>query len=290
MVLFALIIKGSFRKRNILKRKPYLYSLPIIFAFLLAISFFLLARAVQAEFYFTKSLSTRIAKEIYSYQKKAVLINPYNSAYRRAFSQTNLLIAGGIVRQSDDQQNTLTPGVEERGGFAPRSSENEAGKTSGVELSDTDRQTIIQAIRASIDEAKAAVKLDDHDSKNWENLALVYRNLINLVEDADLWAISSYQRAIILDPNNPELRLGLGGVYYSISEYKEAIKAFEEAIKLKPGWPNAYYNLAWNHYKIGNQSQAISGMEKVITLLKSQNKGSELKQAEKDLSEFKSSP
>ena len=78
------------------------------------------------------------------------------------------------------------------------------------ELSEADRQTISQAIQAAIEEAKATVTLNPQKAVNWENLASIYRNIINVAQGADSWTVSAYQRAIILGPQNPTYRVSLG--------------------------------------------------------------------------------
>jgi len=272
ILLFIFVTKVILSKKTVLNKKPYLYSLPLLLIGLLVASFYLLARAYLAEFYFKKSLAVKNVKEIYDYQRLAIITNPFIERFRLSFSQTNLLIANSLAIKVN------TPEVE------PNLHDN----TSGVnELSAQDRQTISKAIQAAIEEAKAAVSLNEKKAANWENLGSVYRNLLNTADGADAWAISSYQRAIVLDPQNPKYRLDLGGVYYALKNYDEASRYFEQAITLKPDWPNAHYNLAWTYYQKGSYAKAISSMQTVISLLSRQKNSTELIKAQKDLEEFK---
>ena len=82
-------------------------------------------------------------------------------------------------------------------------------------ITEQDRQTITQAIQASISEGKAVISLNPQRADGWQNLASIYLNIINAAQGADVWTISAYQRAILADPQNPTYRVGLGGVYYS---------------------------------------------------------------------------
>ena|SRR3989344_3055215 len=273
ILLFIFIVKVILRNKTVLNKKPYLYSIPFLLIILLLVSFYLMARAYLAEFYFKKSLLAKNVKDIYDNQRLAIVTNPFIERFRISFSQTNLLIANNIAAK------TQTSEVEE---------ERSDGKTSEVnKLSPQDRQTISKAIQAAIEEAKAAVSLNEKKAANWENLGSVYRNLLNTADGADAWAISSYQRAIVLDPQNPKYRLDLGGVYYALKNYDEASRYFEQAITLKPDWPNAHYNLAWTYYQKGSYAKAISSMQTVISLLSRQKNSTELIKAQKDLEEFK---
>lgn len=260
-----------------LKRSPFLYLIPFFMIILITIGSYFLGRSYLAEYYFKKSLDAfakkNNVKDIYDNQRLAIISNPYIERFRISFSQTNLLIANNIAAK------TPTPEVGK---------ERRDGKSSGVnELSPPDRQTMIQAIQASIEEAKAAVKLNDQKAANWENLAVVYRNLINTVQGADTWTISSYQRAIVLDPQNPTYRLNLGGVYFMMGKYDEANRFFEQAVTLKPDWPNAHYNLAWTFFQKKDYQRAISEMQTVINLLNLRKDSADYAKAQKDLAEFK---
>ncbi len=194
---------------------------------------------------------------LYDFQRQAIIVNPYNEDFRRSFSQTNLLVANNIAGKKPE------------------------------EITDQDRQTITQAIQASIAEAKAAVQLNPRKVSNWQYLANVYRNIINVAQGADLWTVASYQRAILLDPQNPVYRLELGGVYYLLKSYPDAQRMFEQAVSLKPDWANANYNLAWTLYQRQDYAGAVRYMERVLQLIDQRTNKADYDQATKDLAEFK---
>jgi hypothetical protein len=58
-------------------------------------------------------------------------------------------------------------------------------------------------------------------------LADIYRNLVNSVNDAQNWAIASYAQAIRTNPVTPVLRVDLGGLFYSLGNYENAIDQFK---------------------------------------------------------------
>jgi tetratricopeptide (TPR) repeat protein len=249
----------------------YLGAVMFALAFL-GITGYLLGTAYAAEYAFKQSLNGIVnnnLKELYDNQRQAVLTNQHIERYRVNFSQTNLLIANNVAARAN-----TAPAAEGQQETQPQ-------------LSEEDRQTIAQAIQAAISEAKAAVALNPQKSTNWENLANIYRNLLNVAQGADAWTISSYQRAIVLDPQNPLYRLNLGGIYYSMNSFDEASKLFEQAVALKNDWPNAHYNLAWASYQRADYQRAVNEMQSVLTLLDAKQDAADLKRAQTELEEFK---
>lgn len=242
----------------------------VLFSFIFLTGFgYLLSRSFAAEIYFKKALDGMVkndAKQTYDNMRQAIILNPYIERYHLNFSQLNLLLANNIAAKAGEPQ-----GKDQK----------------PSQLSEQDRQTISQAIQAAIAESKAAITLNPQKALNWENLAQIYRNIINTAQGADVWTISAYQRAIIADPQNPVYRLNLGGVYYSLGNYDEASKIFEQAVIIKPDWPNAYYNLAWANFQKQKYQEAVSAMENVTRLLDPQKDKVDYDKAKKELEEFK---
>lgn len=230
---------------------------------------YLLGRSYAAEYYFKQSLdgfTKNDAKQVYDNMRQAIILNPYVERFRLNFSQVNLLIANNIASKAGQPQ-----GKDQK----------------PYQLTEQDRQNISQAIQAAINEAKAAITLNPQKASHWENLAAIYRNILNVAQGADVWTISAYQRAIVADPQNPIYRLNLGGTYYSLGNYEEAVKLFEQAVALKPDWPNAHYNLAWADYQRGNYQRAANEMQNVLNLLNPQKDKADYEKAKKELEEFK---
>jgi len=242
----------------------------VLFSFIFLTGFgYLLGRSYAAEIYFKKALDGIVkndAKQAYENMRQAIILNPYIERFRLNFSQLNLLLANNIAAKASQPQ-----GKDQK----------------PSQLSEQDRQNISQAIQAAIAEGKAAISLNPQKAQNWENLAQIYRNIINTAQGADVWTISAYQRAIVADPQNPVYRLNLGGVYYSLGNFEEASKIFEQAVVLKPDWPNAYYNLAWANFQKQKYQEAVSAMENVIRLLDPKKDKADYDKAKKELEEFK---
>jgi tetratricopeptide (TPR) repeat protein len=215
---------------------PFLVAIPAIT--LSFAVFYFSFRAYSAEMTFKQSLDAAVKNDglaTYNLQRQAILKNPFNSRYHRAYSATNLALANSI-----------------------------AGKENPT---DEDRQNISQLIQQSIREAKAAVALDPQNSLNWENLTFVYRSLINVAQNADSWTVAALAQAIQNNPTNPQLRLELGGVYYSLERYDQAIRMYQQAAELKPDWANAYYNLAAAHKQKKELAQAYDYLRQVLRLV-----------------------
>ncbi len=208
-------------------------SLSIIFP-----TFYFKTRAYLAEITFYSSLKAAAANkgtDTYNLQIKAINLMPNDPRYRVSYSQTNLALANALASQPNP--------------------------------SDGDRSNITQLIQQAIREAKAATTLDPHSPIAWQNLANVYRQLINVAQGADQWTIAAYTKALTLDPLNPQLRLELGGVYYSLKNYDQAIRLFIQTTEAKPDWANGYYNLSSAYREAKLYPQALQAMRVVIELL-----------------------
>jgi tetratricopeptide (TPR) repeat protein len=267
MVLGELASEHSDHPRNFdLGDLPPVYvGLTIAGLLVVGLAGYALGRAYISEYYFKESLNGYIknsARDVYENQRRAILLNPYIERFRTSFSQTNLLIANNIAAKytAADKQGQIT---------------------------DQEKQTIAQAVQAAISEAKAVVALNSNKNTNWENLAMIYRNILGVAQGADVWTVSSYLRAIKVDPQNPAYRLNLGGVYYTFKNYDEAVKLFEQAVSLKANWPNAYYNLAWALYQKQDYQRAVNAMQNALALIDSKNNRTDFEKASKDLEEFK---
>ena len=170
--------------------------------------------------------------------------NPYNDLYRINIAQTNFALANAIATAK-----APTP-------------ENPQGT-----LTDEDRQNIQVLLQQAINEGRTAVTLSPRSVANWEVLATLYRQIAGVAENALLFSLDSYGRAIFQDPLNPLLRLGVGGTYYAVQNYDLAIRFFTDAINLKPDFANAYYNLSVAMRDKGDLVNAQAAAERMLSLL-----------------------
>lgn len=205
---------------------PQIFFFPALI--LLSFIFYFGARVYLADFWFQKSLvaiAQNRGNDAYNFQIRAYKLNPWKAEYRIAFSQTNLALANTLAQKAD--------------------------------LPDQEKALITPLIQQAIREARNAVFLAPQKVTAFENLAQIYRQLLNFAQGADLWAIASYNQAIALDPTSPSLRLDLGGVFYAQRRYDQARELFTQAVNLKPDFANAHYNLGHAFEEKGDLARAI---------------------------------
>lgn len=214
-------------------------------------AFFFAAKFVLADYHHKMALNAVSKNDgLTSYNElvKAEQLNPYNDLYRTDLAQVNFALANAIaVAKGPSAQN-------------PQGS-----------LTDQDRQNIQVLLQQAVNEAKTATALSPRSVINWEILATLYRQIAGVAENALVFSLDSFGRAIFQDPLNPNLRLGVGGTYYAIKNYDLAIRFFNDAINLKPDFANGYYNLSVALRDKGDLNSALVAAEKVVTLVDAQS-------------------
>jgi tetratricopeptide (TPR) repeat protein len=196
------------------------------------------SKAVMAEVTYKKSLdalANNNGVDTYRLMTLATSQNPYVDRYHASLAQVNMAIATSI-----------------------------AGKKN---LTDTDRSDITQLVSQAINEGKATVSLNLGRSQNWQLLAQIYGSIMPFAQGADQFAIQTYTQAIALDPIDPNLRISLGGIYYALGRYADAIDAYKLAILAKSDLANAHYNLAIAYRDNKDYTNAITEMNTVLTLV-----------------------
>jgi len=78
-------------------------------------------------------------------------------------------------------------------------------------------------------------------------------------------AVTAYKRAVELDPELVEARMGLGEIYEEKGLYKEAITEYQRAVELDEKHTGAHYNLAAVYEKV-DPREAITLWERYIAL------------------------
>ncbi len=200
---------------------------------------YFVARSYQAYYYLNQaSLAAKDNQgvKIYNYSRRAVQLNPYIDTFRRQYALINLSFATVL--------------------------------TNKAKLKDADKKQITKLLQLASQEAKAATILDPNDWRNWATLAQVYQNMIGVAKDADQWTIQAYVKAIEHNPNDPTLRVALGGVFFNKKDYQQAVSIFSQAVSVKPNYANSYYNLAVTLTKLRQWAQAKKAYQTLLSLLK----------------------
>jgi len=196
------------------------------------------ARVVLGEIYLRNSLLAAARNDggnTYNWQIKAIGINPNNAEYRQIYSQTNMSLAASILAKTD--------------------------------LSETDKEQASTLIQQAVREGKAAVALDSRNATYWTNLALIYRQIVGIVDGAADWSYQAYTQAISLDPANPTLKLDFGGLLFAAGEYDDAARMFEQVVTLKPDFANGWYNLAHAEKKMNKLGPAVNHLNQALSLV-----------------------
>jgi len=191
----------------------FAYVISALIAFLGIFGFYLAGRVYAASAAYYLSLRSAVADDAittYNRQQLAIRLNPVDPLYRRSYANTNLAIAQALSQQGED-------------------------------LTEEDQNTLAQLIQQSIREARNAASLNPADTANWEVIAAVYSQLLD-VEGADEWTNAALVQAIQTDPVAPGLRLSLAGLYRQLNQPVQAQRIIEQAIELKPDWANSYFN------------------------------------------------
>jgi len=218
---------------------------------------YFVCRGFWAEHLFYRALeaaSQNRGADSYNLQLSSIKVNRFMARSRVAFAQTNLALANGLAQK-------------------------------GKDLTDDERRQISQLMNQAVAEAKAAVALEPRNVVDWENLAWIYRQLINVAQGADQWALVTYQQAIAFDAINPRLRVDYGGLLYGLGKYEEAAQQFEIAVNLKSDYANAWYNWAWALKQQDKLEDAIQRLQQAVNLVEPNTPDHE--KASKELEEWK---
>lgn len=242
--LLATRSEGESISLNTTERK-YSKFLPVILFLgiiaLIGLPLYFSVRLFISDLFYKNSLtaySQNNGIKTYDLQLLAINAYPYRDLYYRGLSQTNIALANALALQQKE------------------------GKAD-----EKSQQQILVLIQQAINTGRNATAIAPATSFNWSNLSSIYRSLIGFGQNADQFAVLTNQQAIQLDPNNPQQYIDLGGIYYQLGLYDDAIRQFQIAINFKKDYANAYYNLGHALESKGNLKEALSAYQAVKTLV-----------------------
>lgn len=135
-----------------------------------------------------------------------------------------------------------------------------------LQKSDVSTETITPLVSDAINAAKRATDAAPNNVANWTIRGFVYRQITGLVEGVDEWAITSYEKALALEPSNPYIYTELGRVYLAREDMEKARGQFQKALELKSDYAPAHFQIAAIYIKEGKQNEAIDKMKTAIAL------------------------
>ncbi len=234
-----------------------------------------LGRVVWGEMKFREALAAANRNEgiaTYYALLESIKRNPYEVRYHLLASQIDIALANSIASVGVERAQPDETGSART---APTESTPSAGLTA------QDQNNILILIQQAVVEGKQAIKLDPENSLLWQNLASIYRSLTGVAGGAEDWALKSYQRAVELNPKDPNPHLFIGEIHFLAGNFQGAAEAFEEAVRIGPNFARAHYDLAVAYNALNESDKAIEELRETLALLPadSPDRG----QVEKDL-------
>lgn len=113
-----------------------------------------------------------------------------------------------------------------------------------------------------------ALKLLSIDNQSWKSyflLGLVEEKLKNYSE-----ALSSFEKAVSLDPNNSDLLVNQATLLYYVKKPELAMTVLEKAELINPSEPNLHNLRSMIYFDKGDYSKSLEAVEKAIALNKGQ--------------------
>lgn len=288
MMMAALVVSNRKDFFSVRLEESPRAAMSVSFLFILGLVFALSGLFVEgtryaAEIAYAQAIRTSNANgsadEVVSSLTRAVNLNSRNDVYLRNLALAYLAKADRLLAE--------TPAVE-----AQKKDETKTAYDKRVaEAQQLQIRQVSEYTAAAVNTAKVATDRAGNNVANWSVLASIYQGLMGVTEGADGWAVSSYEKAIALEPANPSLYTELGKVYIYESDVArqlidtskdeqakgnaktkseesvvKAVDAFNKAIELKSDFAVAHYNLALALDRQGKLKDAIEKMKRVAVI------------------------
>ncbi len=114
--------------------------------------------------------------------------------------------------------------------------------------------------------AQAAAPLLDAVNKNPDDYDSLVK-LGNVFYDGQQYpsAIQYYERALVIHPENPDVRTDMATAYWYTGNADKAIAAMQTSLKYRPGHPQTLFNLGWVRWQgKADPAGAISAWEQLL--------------------------
>lgn len=97
----------------------------------------------------------------------------------------------------------------------------------------------------------------------WKDVRLKQETTSRLQTDFE---ISLYETLTVLEPENVEALLSLGGLYAKCGRLEKGLEVDQRLIALAPREPTFYYNLACTHSLLGQIDPAFQALSRAVQL------------------------
>jgi tetratricopeptide (TPR) repeat protein len=118
-------------------------------------------------------------------------------------------------------------------------------------------------LRKALTQYQEAIKLDPNNAGPFNGLAGAYAGLGDFVT-----AINYYEKAIELDPNQAGPFNGIGSAYLALGNSEKAIEYFKKATKLDPNEVSSWYYLGSAHLALKQYENALAVFKDALRIHK----------------------
>lgn len=152
-------------------------------------------------------------------------------------------------------------------GYLFRGSASPAAKAvapAAVQQGSVQKQASAAEMQAALTQA-AAPLLEAINKNPGDYDSLV--QLGNLYYDAQQYpgAIQYYEKALVIHPENPDVRTDMGTAYWYTGNADKAVEAMQTSLKYRPGHPQTLFNLGWIKWQgKADPKGAIEAWEKLL--------------------------
>jgi len=202
----------------------------IIFGIAILAVYFFAVKFYLADVNYSKAIGL-LGEQRVEYLTSAIKLNPYSARYHSAISLTYLYEALQEMQKATEEQNTAQ---------------------------------IQTLVAQSIEEAKTTSILQKNQVASWENLGVVYREIILLAQGAADWGIDSFKNALKYEPTNPVLYTEIGKLYAAKGEIESAKEFFKKAKEMKSDYAEATIQMALLLESEDILDQAITELEELV--------------------------
>ena len=188
-----------------------------------------------------------------------IILNEVLSKYPKNIRVINFINKINLLKKQNEVVKLPKPSSDKSNNysFSTHTSASQQGKTSLNEISDEELKNLILLFK----EGKVTDvinKLEEYKNINhkthlvWYLLALSHASL-----DEHEKAITNFNKALKIKPNDQEILNNLGASYKHIGDKNKALEVFQEALKIKEDDFNSLLNLANAFKDLGNVESSI---------------------------------